>query len=163
MYTNIKAKDIMTTRLVTLKPTDDIYYGIHALLASKISGAPVVDDNGTFLGVFNEKSCMDVVIADQYHGVSNHQVSHLMFTDVKTIGPETAMVDIALMFKNEPLRRLPVLKNGTLVGLISRRDILRAVEDTVKKMAGPRKSKSAVPIPYYSALIDPHDNNSNQA
>ena len=163
MYSKIRAKDIMATRLVTLNPTDDVYQGLHALLTNKISGAPVVDIDGTFVGVFNEKSCMDVVIGDQYHGVSNNQVQDLMFTDVKTIAPNTSIIDIALMFRNEPLRRLPVLHNGKLVGLVSRRDVLRAVEDTMKKIGLPRKGKSVAPIPYYSALIDPHDNSNSQA
>ncbi|MBN2530480.1 MAG: CBS domain-containing protein [Deltaproteobacteria bacterium] len=158
MYGNIKARDIMTTRLVTLRPSDDIYQGLQALLAHRISGAPVVTEAGIFLGVFNEKSCMNVVIDDQYHGVSNTQVNTFMFTDVRTITPETSLIDIAMLFHSEPLRRLPVLEDGKLVGLVSRRDVLRAVDTTLKKAGIRRKGKSIAPMPYYSALIDPLDN-----
>jgi len=163
MYANIKAKDIMTRKLVVLKTSDNIYQGLHALLANRISGTPVVDESGVFVGVFNEKSCMNVVIDDQYHGVSNTHVSEYMFQNVKTISPETSLIEIAMLFRNEPLRRLPVLEDGRLVGLVSRRDVLRAVENTLSETGVRRKGKSAVPMPYYSALIDPFDNNSNQA
>ena len=165
MYSEIKAKNIMTTRLVTLKPDDDIYLGLHALLSHQISGAPVVDDNGMFLGIFNEKSCMSVVLSDQFYGASNTTVSAFMFTDVKIIAMDTPLIDIAMLFRNEPLRRLPVLLNGRLVGQVSRRDVLRAVESTLKKECVKRKCKcrSVSPIPYYSALIDPLDHGSNQA
>ena len=163
MYRTLRAKDIMTTKLITLSPTDGIYTGVHTLLSQKISGAPVVDDEGYLVGVFNEKSCMDVIVGDQYHGAANHQVSNLMFTDVKTISPDTSLVDIAQIFRNEPLRRLPVLQDKKLVGLVSRRDVLRAIDTTLKKQASGRKEKSVPPIPYYSALIDPHDNRNHQA
>lgn len=163
MYHSLKAKDIMTTRLVTLSPDDNIYTGVHALLSHKISGAPVVDKDGKFLGVFNEKSCMTVIIGDQYHGIANHMVNNLMFTNVKTISPETALVDIAQIFRNEPLRRLPVLDGEKLVGLVSRRDVLHAIDTNLKKQGVERKVKSVAPMPYYSALIDPLDNSDKQA
>jgi predicted transcriptional regulator len=163
MYNNIKAKDIMTRKLIVLKTDDNIYQGLHALLSNQISGAPVVNEQGVFVGVFNEKSCMNVVVDDQYHGVSNTHVSDYMFQNVKTITPETSLIEIAMTFRNEPLRRLPVLVDDRLVGLVSRRDVLRAVESTLSETGIRRKGKSVAPMPYYSALIDPFDNSSNQA
>lgn len=159
MYSEITANDIMTKKLITLKPDDSIYLGLKMLLHNHISGAPVVDKEGTFVGMFTEKSCMNVIIADQYHGNSNTQVGDFLFTDIRTISPSTSLIEIGMIFLTEARRRLPVISKGKLLGQVSRRDVLRAVNKTQKKSYS--KTKSQNPLPYYSALIDPLENNEN--
>jgi CBS domain-containing protein len=56
------ASDLMTTKLVTLSPCCDVFSAIDLLLKNRISGAPVVDEAGDFLGVFSERSAMEVVV-----------------------------------------------------------------------------------------------------
>ena len=65
--TTMVARDIMKTRLVTLKPTTDVFKGIKTLVKNKISGAPVVDDDRRLLGVFSEKCSMQVLLLSLIH------------------------------------------------------------------------------------------------
>ena len=58
-----RAKDILVSKLVTLPPHADVFDAIHLLLKHRITGAPVIDETGQLLGVFSDKSCMNVLAA----------------------------------------------------------------------------------------------------
>jgi len=121
------AKNIMVTRLVTLKPDRDVFEAIGYLLKHRISGAPVVDENRNFLGTFSERYCMKVLIDSAYEQLPTAAVSAFMNTDFgRTISEDADLLSIARIFLDTHYRRLPVLHNGKLVGQISRRDVLRA-------------------------------------
>ena len=123
---NKLAKDIMVTRLVTLKPNRDVFEAIGYLLKHRISGAPVVDDQRSFLGVFSERYCMSVLIQSANDQLPTAEVSAFMNTDFgRTISEDTDLLSIAQIFVDTHYRRLPVLRDGKLVGQISRRDVLR--------------------------------------
>lgn len=120
------AKDVMRTRLVTLDPTTDVFDGIKTLIKNKISGAPVVDKSGRLLGVFSEKCSMQVVIDAAYEGLPTNKISAFMDLDPQTVNEDTGLLTIANVFLITPRRRLPVLRDGILVGQISRRDVISA-------------------------------------
>lgn len=120
------ARDIMVTRLITLKPDMDVFHGIELLLKHRISGASVIDDEGKFLGVLSERCCMSVLVEGAYGQLPTTRIDAFMDRDVKTISEDTDLLAIAQIFRNAQTRRLPVLRDGKLVGQISRRDILRA-------------------------------------
>ncbi|HID21986.1 MAG TPA: CBS domain-containing protein, partial [Planctomycetaceae bacterium] len=61
MQATALAKDIMVTRLVTLSPGMRVVDGIAQLIRHDISGAPVIEPDGTYRGVFSEKCCMQVL------------------------------------------------------------------------------------------------------
>ena len=60
-------KDIMTKRLVTFRPETNVLEAINILLKNKISGAPVLDENGNIIGVLSEIDCMETLIQDSYY------------------------------------------------------------------------------------------------
>jgi len=123
---NKLAKDIMATSLVTLKPDRNVFEAIGYLLKHRISGAPVVDDQRNFLGVFSERYCMSVLIESANGQLPTAEVSAFMNTDFgRTIPEETDLLSVAQIFLDTYYRRLPVLRDGKLVGQISRRDVLR--------------------------------------
>lgn len=123
---NIVARDIMVTKLVTLSPETDVFQGIETLVRHKISGAPVVDDLGNLVGVFSEKSCMQVLIDAAYEGLPTNSVSAFMDANPDTITENTSFLTIAQVFLSQPRRRLPVVDGSRLVGQVSRRDVIRA-------------------------------------
>lgn len=123
----LRARDFMVTRLVTLSPQTDAFEAIGLLLKHRISGAPVVEEDGTFLGVFSEKFSMRVLIDAAYDQLPSCEVAAFMNTDFgRTITEQLDLLKIAQIFLDTPYRRLPVLRAGKLVGQISRRDVLRA-------------------------------------
>ena len=123
---NKLAKDVMVTKLVTLKPDRDVFEAIGYLLKHRISGAPVVDGQGNLLGVFSERYCMRVLIEAANDQLPTAKVSAFMNTDFgRTIPEDIDLLSIAQIFLDTHYRRLPVLRDGKLVGQISRRDVLR--------------------------------------
>jgi len=124
-----KAREIMTVKLVTLKPRMDVFDAIGILLENQISGAPVIDDDGIFLGVFSERSSLQALVTRNYHNSPSAQVGQFMDADARTISEDTPILDIGHIFLVDPLRRLPVLEDGKLVGQISRRDVMKAMRD----------------------------------
>lgn len=121
------AKDIMVTKLVTLSPDMDAFEAIDLLLKYRISGAPVVDENRNYLGVFSERCCMSFLVEGAYQQLPSIQVFAYMDTDARTIEEDMDILSIAQIFTNTHARRLPVLEDGKLVGQISRRDVLSAM------------------------------------
>ena len=135
----VRAREIMTSNLQTLSPDADVFEAIDDILSKRISGAPVVDQQGRFLGIFSEKTAMQVLMASAYDQFPGADVGSYMNTDRKRIiDQDTNLLDIAHMFQLTPYRRLPILRSEILWGQVSRRDVLRAglslSKDVAKKV-----------------------------
>ena len=121
-------KDYMTRTLVTFRPDTDVLDAIHKLVGHRIAGAPVVDDAGNLVGMLSEFDCMKIALQAAYHGDYGGPVRNYMSKDVKTVNAEMSIVDLAQEFADKGFRRFPVTDKNRLVGQISRRDVLRALE-----------------------------------
>jgi CBS domain-containing protein len=99
------------------------------LLDHDISGAPVVDERGSLVGILSEKDCFRAALEASYHKEPSGEVSSYMSSRVETIDANTDIVEVIELFVHSPYRRFPVLSGGRLVGQISRRDVLRAIVD----------------------------------
>ena len=121
----------MITKLVALRPGMLLGEAIRELLKHRISGAPVVSEDGRLLGMFSEFDCIRVLAEAEFHeefALQQRTVGDLMTTDPYTIEPDFDLFHIAGAFFTHRVRRLPVLEGGRLVGQVSRRDVLRALE-----------------------------------
>lgn len=127
--TTLSAGDIMTRAIITLSPSTDIFTAMRTLLKRKISGAPVIDENRSLVGILSEKDCLRILTAEAFHGFPEGSVADYMTQSVQTVGPRTSIYDVVGRFLRAPYRRLPVIDDeGRLVGQISRRDALLAIE-----------------------------------
>lgn len=124
-----KARDYMSTDLITFGPDTDIHRAIRTLLEKRISGAPVVDEPDRLVGILSTKDCLRVAFSASYHRELGGTVSDYMSRDVKTVDADADIVEVAEMFVKGPYRRFPVTDNGRMIGLLARRDILKAIED----------------------------------
>ncbi|HAI96482.1 MAG: CBS domain-containing protein [Cycloclasticus sp.] len=130
MFRSVLIKDYMATNLTTFTPDMAISKAIKYLNTHQISGAPVIDERGSLVGMLSEKDCLQVALQSTYYedwvgGV----VSEYMTTEVATVSDTSSVVDIAEMFLKSSYKRYPVIsEDGELVGQISRSDILRALE-----------------------------------
>lgn len=145
---NVKARDFMVKKLITLRPEMDVFDAVQLLLRNRISGAPVIGPRGEYLGIFSEKCCMHVLLDAAYEQLPTNHVGAFMDTDARTIDPDTGLLTIAQVFLLSSYRRLPVVEeDGHLLGQVSRRDVLRAAMKTVQ--GDKQKEKSFL---YLSAL-----------
>ena len=119
--------DIMTTDLTTFTPDTSIHEAIRTLVEKRYSGAPVVDDNGELVGVLSRKDCLKIVFTTTYHQDWGGRVGEYMNSPVETIDADTDLVSAAQIFLNSHYRRFPVMRDGRLVGQVSRADLLRAL------------------------------------
>ena len=122
------ARDYMATRLITFTPDLDIHEAIGALLKHKISGAPVLDEQGNIVGILSKKDCLKVAFSDAYHRSRSGPVRQYMSSEVQTVDVDTGIVEVAERFLQGTFRRFPVLDGNELVGLITRHDVLTALQ-----------------------------------
>lgn len=125
-------KDYMAKTLVTFKPDTDVLDAVHLLVKHRIAGAPVVDDAGNLVGMLSELDCMKVALHAGYHGDCGGPVSDYMSAGARTVDAEMSIIDLAQRFVESTYRRYPVVENNRLIGQISRRDVLRALEYLAK-------------------------------
>lgn len=115
----------MNPRVITIGPNETVGGAIQILLDRRISGLPVVNDNGDLIGVITEFA----LLAAAYDGkVRNDPVGKHMTKQVLSVDENASLQSIADTFIIHRVRRVPVLSNNRLIGQISRRDLLRAVE-----------------------------------
>jgi CBS domain-containing protein len=122
------AKQAMGSGLVTLHPEMDVLEALRILVEEGISGAPVIDQVGNLVGILTERDCMLIALGAGYHSEDGGPVAAFMSPDVVTVEGHTPITEIAEHFARSELRRLPVLEQGRVIGVISRRDVLRCLE-----------------------------------
>ena len=130
-YELIEKYMVPLNHMVTFKPDQSLREAIVTILGKKISGAPVLDDQRHLVGNLSEKDCLRIIVDYAHHKekVQDKKVSDYMSTKVSTFSPTTNVVEAAIEFLNSPIRRYAVVKNGALIGEISRREILRAAQN----------------------------------
>ena len=132
----LTARDLMTTSLLVFRPEQTILEVIEALIKRRVSGAPVVDDQGRLVGVVSELDCLRMLASDEFYFEQQEEgalVSQFMSSGGRTIPPDLGMYAISHYFLTSPIRRLPVVENEKLIGQVSRRDVLRGMEAMSRK------------------------------
>jgi CBS domain-containing protein len=148
-----QASDVMTTNVTTIAPDATVDEAIRVLLDNQISGLPVVDARGMLVGMISEFQLLETVFDPQ---IRNETVRGFMTRDVIAVDDGALLADVASLFIMHRIRRVPVLRDGQLVGLITRRDLLRYVAkagdqiDTflneVRRFATERSKEAAVSV-----------------
>jgi CBS domain-containing protein len=143
----MKASDIMSAPVVTVSAEATIVEAAKVLLEHRISGAPVVNDEGRLAGMVTEgdlfrrteigtepdprqRSQGSQVHPDTFrHYLKSHgrRVKDVMTTDVVRVFEDTPLPEIAALFDLKKIKRVPVMHQGEIVGVLSRSDLLRAL------------------------------------
>ena len=149
--TQITARDFMDADLITLGPTADVLDAVQLLMKHRISGAPVVDARGRYLGMFSDKCAMHVMLDAAYEPLPVTEVGAFMDVEAQTIGPDTHLLSVAQVFLLTPFHRLPVIDRGMLVGLVTRRNVLECWMDLIDQ--GTSESRETTLL-YFSTLFE---------
>ena len=143
----MKAKDVMTTEVVYAGPETSVRAIAQTLLKRRISGVPVADDDGRVIGMISEGDLMRrpesetdqprswwlELIEGPEDRAGHYLKSHgLTARDVMTREPitvteDTPLEEIATLLERKAIKRVPVLRNGKLVGIVSRADLLHGL------------------------------------
>jgi CBS domain-containing protein len=114
-------REIMNKRVVSIRPDTTLAEAIHILTQQHIGGAPVVTAEGAVVGVISELAMIDVVFDSD---AKNALVKEYMTAQVHTVHPDDPLSRPAQLFALYSFRRLPVVEDGKLVGIVTRRDLM---------------------------------------
>jgi len=114
----MNAKDIMTRDIITVSPTMSVKSLAMTLIKNQISGAPVAGKDGKIVGVVSEA---DIVAK------KGKDVKAIMSKTVISVSEQTSVEEIARLMTTHAIKRLPVISDGALVGIVSRADIVSAI------------------------------------
>lgn len=143
----MKAADVMTRDVLTIYADRPVGEVARLLLDRRISAVPVVDAAGRLLGIVSEGDLLRRVetdtqrrrsgwhallttgqhLANEYVKAHARRAADVMTRDVVTVLEDTRLGDIADLFEDHNIKRVPVMRDGAVVGIVSRADLLRAL------------------------------------
>ncbi len=145
----MRATDVMTPNVITVDP-DTLVQDLAKLLSERnISGAPVVDKTGAMVGIVSEGDLLHRAelgterhterrrswwlehfaseLARDYVKSHGRTVKDIMTRDVATVSDDTDLADIATLLETKRIKRVPVMRDGKVVGIVSRANLVRAL------------------------------------
>lgn len=144
----MNASDLMTRNVLTLSPGNSVRHAARLMLGHGISGLPVIDDSGVVAGMVTEGDLLRHVepnaieaVAHAHQGMTSEwlardfvrghswRVADVMTSPVVTVAPAASLREVAALMDSRGVKRLPVVAEGRLVGIISRSDLLRCIVD----------------------------------
>jgi CBS-domain-containing membrane protein len=134
----VRARDVMTRDLVTVRPGTSVKSAVQILVDHGFAAVPVVDGEDRLVGIVSEADVLRDRVpsdprlrlrrdADDGSAAPPGHVQGVMTTDLRTVDADADVADVARLLVDERLRSVPVVDRGRLVGVVSRRDLLRTV------------------------------------
>ena len=146
----LTARDIMQTEVITIGPEATVRDLADLLAETKVSGVPVVDEQKQVVGVVTEG---DIILQDaelhfphyiqfldgviylesvrrfeeRFRKAFGARVKDIMSTEVISVSPGASVHEVATLMADEDVNRVPVVEDGTLVGIVTRGDVVRAI------------------------------------
>jgi CBS domain-containing protein len=121
----LKAKDIMTKDLITVKADTPIYDVLKHIAKHGISGLPVVEDDMTLVGIVSEKDVLSLFYDNE--GKDEITVNDFMTQPPLYFDEDESLLDVCDFLKKNVFRRVPITSKGKLVGIISIRDVIEYI------------------------------------
>ncbi|RUO22317.1 CBS domain-containing protein [Aliidiomarina iranensis] len=126
---SIKIKDYMNRHPLKFTRKMPVEEAVALLVSANQSGGPVVDQNAQVIGFLSEQDCLQMMLKGTYHNEQSANVEDCMSAEVLTVNVDTAIVDLAQTLGSNKPKVYPVVDyEGQLVGVISRTDVLRAID-----------------------------------
>jgi CBS-domain-containing membrane protein len=149
----MKARDVMVSPVITVKPDASVKELATLLLERRISAVPVVNDQGKVVGIVSEGDLLhraeadtqrqrswwlrlmtsDEALAADYIKEHSRKVADVMTKNVITASPDTPLHEIARTLERHAIKRVPIVQDGQLVGIVSRANLIQAVASDLKK------------------------------
>ncbi len=143
----MKARDVMVAPVITVRPDSSVHDVAKIFVDMHVSGVPVLDGHGKLVGIVTEGDLLhrtesgterrrhwwllpllgDDTLALDYVKSHSRKVADVMTKRVITASPDTPLHEIATMLEANSIKRIPIVHNGELVGIVSRANLIQAV------------------------------------
>jgi len=153
----MKARDVMVAPVVTVKPYSTVKEVAKTLVDRRISAVPVVDDVGKLVGIISEGDLMhrsetgterqyrwwirlvegDASLPADYIKAHGRKAADIMTQNVITAAPDTALDEVAITMEKNSIKRVPIVRDGQLVGIVSRANLVQALATMPKGLEIP--------------------------
>jgi CBS domain-containing protein len=160
----MKALDVMTQPVISVEPDASILEAARLMLQHRISGVPVVDAKGKLVGMVTEGDFLRRAetgtqrrrprwieflvgpgrLASEYVHTSGRKVDEVMSVDVHSVTEDTPLDDIVQLMERYGIKRVPVVRGETLVGIVTRANLLRALVGVAKAAQPPLAGDEAI-------------------
>jgi CBS domain-containing protein len=155
----MKVRDAMSPSVVTVRPDASILEASELMLKHDIGGLPVVDRRGRLVGIVTERDFLrpahrgtgyrrprwlqvligEAKVSEDHEQATNRKVAEVMTENPITVGDETPLEEVVSLMDRHDFSRLPVLRDGKLVGIVARADLLRALVRSLRKTSAVSK------------------------
>jgi CBS domain-containing protein len=149
----------MVTNVITVGPDTSVQEVAQILLSARISAVPVVEAGGELLGIVSEGDLMHraeagtgrrrpwwlaaflgkEALAAEFVKEHSRRVTDVMTREVVTAAPETSLSDVANLMEKNAIKRVPIVKDGKVVGIVSRANLLQALASPARSSRKPRR------------------------
>jgi CBS domain-containing protein len=143
----MNAADVMVSKVITVGPDTSVATIAETLLANRISAVPVIDDNSALLGIVSEGDLIHRVetgteqprawwleffigkdaLAREFIKSHGRKAADVMTRPVITVKPDTPLGELASLLEKHRIKRVPVVKGGKIVGIVSRANLVQAL------------------------------------
>ena len=123
----MNVQEVMTRDVITMTPKTTIIQAIDLLIDNRISGAPVLKEDGTMAGIISEK---DLMVPLDFFGkkkTGDDCVGEFMAKNVTTFSEDASIEEVMETLVTQGIKRVPIVKDNKVVGIVSRRDILKYI------------------------------------
>jgi CBS domain-containing protein len=161
---DMKAADVMVSNVITVDPDASVQEVAQLLLRHRISAVPVVGSKGEILGIVSEGDLinrpeseterrnpwwLDALasnegLAAEYVKYHSQNVTDVMTHDVITATPDTPVAEVAALLEKNRIKRVPIVENGRLVGIVSRANLLQGLASLKDNAPQARPDDSAI-------------------
>ena len=124
----IIARDIMTPTVISVSPEDSLVDAMDLIVENDISGLPVIDGEGRLVGIISELDRIKMSGVET-EDVADAQVADWMSQGVITVDEFATLEQVAELLVRASIRRIPVTSDGHVIGIVGRRDLVRALRD----------------------------------
>ncbi len=160
----MKARDVMSQAVISVLPDATVEAALRLMVEKNISGLPVVDAAGQLVGIVSEGDFLrraelgtqprqprwieflmgPGALAEQYVRASGRKVGEIMTAPVRSVAEDTPLDDVVMLMERYHIKRVPVVRDGQAVGIITRANLIRALASVSRELAPTTASDSEI-------------------
>ena len=172
----MRVKDVMTRDVVSVGANEPVVKAARLMLQNRISGLPVVDTEGELVGIVTEgdflrrgelgtqrrrPKWLEFIVgpgklAEEYVHTSGRKVEEIMTPDPATVAEDDTLEDVVEIMERRHIKRLPVMRSGRMVGIVSRANLMHALASIAREMPAPAGGDSTIRENILAAIGQQH-------